>query len=1032
MENAFHSDISEVVSKFGTDLKSGLSDKEVSAKREQYGLNSLEAEEETSIWELILEQFDDLLVKILLISALISFALAFFEDGDEADTAFVEPFVIFLILIINAWVGVWQELNAEKALAALKKLQPEEANTIRNGELKQIPAAELVPGDIVQITAGEKIPADIRIFELLTATLRCTESALTGEPEPVFKDDQTLRKGTPDLAAQKNMAFSGTVVAGGTGKGIVVATGMSTEVGKIGQKVGEAGAEKKPSPLKQKIDEFGTQLSWVIGAICLLVWIMNVGKFNDPAHGGWVKGCIYYLKIAVALGVAAIPEGLPAVITLCLALGTRRMAAKKAIVRKLDSVETLGCTSIICSDKTGTLTMNEMTCVEIAYADDSKQNLSRKTVTGASYGLDGNVEGIKFKSSDKLLLNIQRVCMFCNEYVKFNMENDKMELVRGMPTEAALVVLGEKVGIPEDVKMSDSGRKTLLPASNYFGKSVTRVATLEFERTRKSMSVLAKFEDSEFSHNVLLVKGAPEMVIKRCNRMMLNDGTEVRLNKGDRERLVKLNNKMAATPLRVLALAIKTDIPAALKNMKKGDKESEGHKMLNVPPEEYVDIEQDMVFLGLAGIKDPARPEVKESIARCHAAGMRVIMITGDTKPTAEAIGKEIGLFNQDEDLKGKSFTGAEFMKLDEKEQTRILLSDSGSRVFARATPADKMQIVGLLKKEGEICAMTGDGVNDAPALKAADIGVAMGIAGTEVAKEASDMVLADDNFATIVSAVEEGRSIYQNMKAFIRYLISSNIGEVASIFLTAAWGLPEGLIPVQLLWVNLVTDGPPATALGFNPVDPNIMRQPPRHKGDDLITRWVFFRYMVIGIYVGIATVGVFAHWYTWYDTAADGHSMVTLYQLSHWSECHSSDLSGAFENFTVKDFGGMSFQDNPCAYFTKGKVKASTMSLSVLVSIEMFNALNALSEDGSLFHIPPWKNPYLLLAMLSSFAMHFVILYVPFLAKIFQIAPLDFQDWMIVLAWSLPVILIDEVLKFVGRILHAPSGVGKKDKNV
>merc|ERR1712194_169661 len=395
----------------------------------------------------------------------------------------------------------------------------------------------------------------------------------------------------------------------------------------------------------------------------------------------------------------------------------------------------------------------------------------------------------------------------------------------------------------------------------------------------------------------------------------------------------------------------------------------------------------------------------------CRQAGIRVVMITGDNKNTANAVATSVGLFREGEDLSEKSFTGSEFFSLSAEKQMSFLSTDS-SLAFSRTEPKHKQQLVKLLKSQGCVVAMTGDGVNDAPALKQADIGIAMGISGTEVAKEASDMVLADDNFSTIVFAVEEGRAIYNNMQAFIRYLISSNIGEVAAIFLTAALGMPEGLIPVQLLWVNLVTDGPPATALGFNKADANIMKKLPRSKDESLITPWVFFRYMVVGIYVGWACVAVFAYWYMYHE---GDHTNISWEQLTTWGQCSE------WTDFKVNDFDGLDMQTDPCKYFTDGKVKASTLSLSVLVAIEMFNALNALSEDGSLLQMPPWSNPYPILAMLVSFGMHFVILYVDFLAEMFFVTPLDFNEWMVVMAFSLPVILIDEVLKYIGRGISA-----------
>ena len=475
---------------------------------------------------------------------------------------------------------------------------------------------------------------------------------------------------------------------------------------------------------------------------------------------------------------------------------------------------------------------------------------------------------------------------------------------------------------------------------------------------------------------------------------------------------------MAADALRCIALAVKEDDFPAEMDSYNGEEQHPARDLLR-DPKNFVDVEQGLTFLGITGIVDPPRPEVRGSIERCMDAGIRVVVITGDNKKTAESVCRQIGIFDDDEDLSDKSMTGREFMAKSVHEQEAFLLGEGG-RVFSRAEPTHKMAIVRLLKANDEVAAMTGDGVNDAPALKAADIGIAMGIAGTEVAKEASDMVLADDNFATIVSAVEEGRSIYNNTKAFIRYMISSNIGEVACIFIAAALGLPEIMVPVQLLWVNLVTDGPPATALGFNPPDPDIMRKPPRRSDDQLISPWVFFRYMVVGMYVGFATVGVFVYWFVSYSDAADAHTLVPFELLRQWHSCDAgalADPTSPFYNFSMPSLPGVDLGDNPCNYFHTGTIKACTMSLTVLVAIEMLNALNALSEDSSLITMPPWVNPWLLLAMTSSFALHFVILYVPALADLFNIFPLDFKDWMICLAFAAPVILIDEVLKAVGR---------------
>ncbi|EEF39013.1 calcium-transporting atpase 4, endoplasmic reticulum-type, putative [Ricinus communis] len=580
------------------------------------------------------------------------------------------------------------------------------------------------------------------------------------------------------------------------------------------------------------------------------------------------------------------------------------------------------------------------------------------------------------------------------------------------------------MGVP-DVKARNKIRDTELAANYLIDRSTVklgscewwikrskRVATLEFDRIRKAMSVIVREPNG---CNRLLVKGAVESIVERSSYVQLADGSLIPIDEPCRQLLLLRLLDMSSKGLRCLGLAYKDELGEF------SDYYTDNHpahkKLLD--PACYSTIESDLIFVGVVGLRDPPRAEVHKAIEDCRGAGIRIMVITGDNKSTAEAICKDIKLFYKDEDVRGRSFTGKEFIALSPSLQMEIL-SRPGGKVFSRAEPRHKQEIVRMLKEMGEIVAMTGDGVNDAPALKLADIGIAMGITGTEVAKEASDMVLADDNFSTIVSAVAEGRSIYNNMKAFIRYMISSNVGEVISIFLTAALGIPECMIPVQLLWVNLVTDGPPATALGFNPADVDVMQKPPRKSNDALINSWVLFRYLVIGSYVGLATVGIFILWYTQasflgINLVSDGHTLVEFSQLRNWGECSK------WSNFCVAPYsiggGRMIAFSNPCDYFSVGKVKAMTLSLSVLVAIEMFNSLNALSEDNSLVTMPPWRNPWLLVAMSVSFGLHCLILYVPFLADVFGVVPLSLNEWLLVILVSAPVILIDEVLKFGGR---------------
>uniref|UniRef100_A0A4W6G875 Calcium-transporting ATPase n=1 Tax=Lates calcarifer TaxID=8187 RepID=A0A4W6G875_LATCA len=969
MENAHTKSVEEVYSYFCVNESTGLSLDEVKRQREKWGLNELPAEEGKSLWELVLEQFEDLLVRILLLAACISFVLAWFEEGEETITAFVEPFVILLILIANAIVGVWQERNAEDAIEALKEYEPEMGKVYRQDRktVQRIKARDIVPGESVSVIKHtDPVP----------------------DPRAVNQD-------------KKNMLFSGTNIAAGKAVGVVVATGVNTEIGKIRDEM--AATEQEKTPLQQKLDEFGEQLSKVISLICIAVWIINIGHFNDPVHGGsWIRGAVYYFKIAVALAVAAIPEGLPAVITTCLALGTRRMAKKNAIVRSLPSVETLGCTSVICSDKTGTLTTNQMSVCRmfiINKAEGDSCSLSEFTITGSTYAPEGDVykDGKPVKSSQyDALVELATICALCNDSsLDFNEVKCVYEKV-GEATETALTCLVEKMNV-FDTEVHNLSKIDRANACNSVIKQLMRKEfTLEFSRDRKSMSVYCTPNKSRSSMGKMFVKGAPEGVIERCTHVRVGN-SKVPLSKGIKEKIMSVIREYGTgrDTLRCLALATR-DSPPKMEDMILSD------------TARFSEYESDLTFVGCVGMLDPPRQEVAASIKLCRQAGIRVIMITGDNKGTAVAICRRIGILTEEDDIERMAFTGREFDELSPYTQREAV---THARCFARVEPSHKSKIVEFLQGFDEITAMTGDGVNDAPALKKAEIGIAMG-SGTAVAKSASEMVLADDNFSSIVAAVEEGRAIYNNMKQFIRYLISSNVGEVVCIFLTAALGFPEALIPVQLLWVNLVTDGLPATALGFNPPDLDIMEKPPRNAKEPLISGWLFFRYLAIGGYVGAATVGAAAWWFI----LSDDGPQVTLYQLSHFLQCGPDN----------PEFDGLD-----CHVFESPY--PMTMALSVLVTIEMCNALNSLSENQSLLRMPPWENIWLLGAICLSMSLHFLILYVEPLPVIFQITPLDTTQWMMVLKISLPVILLDELLKFLarnylefGKQLEKPAGKG------
>ncbi|XP_012068199.1 calcium-transporting ATPase 3, endoplasmic reticulum-type isoform X4 [Jatropha curcas] len=976
MEDAYARSVAEVLDFFGVDPTKGLSDSQVALHASVHGKNVLPEEKRTPFWKLVLKQFDDLLVKILIAAAVISFILAL-VNGETGLTAFLEPFVILLILAANAAVGVITETNAEKALEELRAYQADIATVLRNGCFSILPATELVPGDIVEVNVGSKVPADMRMIEKLSDQLRVDQAILTGESCSVDKELQSTTTINAVYQDKTNILFSGTIVVAGRARAVVVGVGANTAMGSIRDSMLQT--DDEATPLKKKLDEFGTFLAKVIAGICVLVWIVNIGHFRDPSHGGFLQGAIHYFKIAVALAVAAIPEGLPAVVTTCLALGTKRMARLNAIVRSLPSVETLGCTTVICSDKTGTLTTNMMSVSKICVLHSVHHHplIAEYNVSGTTYAPEGMISdssGIQLDIPAQLpcLLHMAMCSSLCNESIlQYNPDKGSYEKI-GESTEVALRVLAEKVGLPGFDSMPSalhmlSKHERASYCNHYWENQFKKVSVLEFSRDRKMMSVLCSRKQTE----IMFSKGAPESILSRCSNILCNyDGSTIPLSAAIREQIESRFHSFAGKEtLRCLALAMK-QMPM-------------GQQSLSI------DDENDLTFIGLVGMLDPPREEVRNAMLSCMTAGIRVIVVTGDNKSTAESLCRKIGAFDHLEDFEGRSYTASEFEELPALQQTMAL---QRMALFTRVEPAHKRMLVEALQHQNEVVAMTGDGVNDAPALKKADIGVAMG-SGTAVAKSASDMVLADDNFASIVEAVAEGRAIYNNTKQFIRYMISSNIGEVVCIFVAAVLGIPDTLAPVQLLWVNLVTDGLPATAIGFNKQDSDVMKAKPRKVTEAVVSGWLFFRYLVIGAYVGVATVAGFVWWFIYSDSGPK----LPYSELMNFDSCSTRETT------------------YPCSIFDDRH--PSTVSMTVLVVVEMFNALNNLSENQSLLVIPPWSNLWLVASIILTMIFHILILYVRPLSVLFSVTPLSWAEWTAVLYLSFPVIIIDEILKFFSR---------------
>lgn len=855
----------------------GLTDAEADHRREQVGENKLNEAEQKSLLTMFLNQFRDFMVLVLLAATLVSGLL-----GEHADAV-----TIIAIIIVNGILGFWQELRAEKSLASLKQLTAPTSHVIRNGQKLTIPASELVPGDIIFLEAGDRVPADVRVLQ--SSGLEAEEAALTGESLPVQKANAAIPDANATLGDRKNMCYMGTMITRGKGRAVVTATGMQTEMGLIADLIQTA--EEMETPLQRRLDQLGKILVYVALGITAVVVVTGILHGND----------LYTMFLAgVSLAVAAIPEGLPAIVTVALALGVQRMIKRKAIVRKLPSVETLGAATVICSDKTGTLTQNKMTVQKVWVGGQFYD------VTGNGYAPQG-----EFLYSGKAidphrrqdLKRLLEVSVLCNNAVLYEDKNKKHTdwAVQGDPTEGALVVLGAKAGLyPEAME-----------------EMQPRLDEIPFDSTRKMMSVLTRDQKNEL---FMLTKGAPDILLDRCGYLLI-DGKVTPLTSSLRRSILQANQAMGMDALRCLALAYRPLKDPS--HFQKGDPE------------------RDLIFVGLVGMIDPPRPEVFDAIQRTKKAGIKTIMITGDHQVTAEAIARQLGILPQG----GLTVNGQDLYNMSDKE-----LADRVDNIFvyARVSPEHKLRIVKALQSCGHVVAMTGDGVNDAPAIKAADIGISMGLGGTDVAKDASALILSDDNFATIVAAIEEGRSIYDNIRKFVRYLLASNVGEIVTMFLAMLMGLPLPLVPIQILWVNLVTDGLPAIALGVDPAEKDIMKRPPRDVRESIFARGLGFKILSRGILIGLVTLGVF-----WFSLQMEPDNLV----------------------------------------------KAQSMAFVTLVMAQLIHVFDCRSVDGGIFSRNIFENKWLIASVLSSVVLLLGVMYIEAFQPVFRTVPLGLMDWVIVL---------------------------------
>jgi Ca2+-transporting ATPase len=900
---------SEVIQALQTSPTRGLTSAEAARRFDECGPNELAEPPRPSIWGIFFEQFNNFIVIVLIAASLVSALL-----GD-----FIEAGAILAIVVLNAILGLVQEHRAAQELAALRRLAAPEAHVVRDGHRGTIEARQLVPGDVVFLEAGNYIPADLRLVE--TANLRIEEAALTGESVPVQKEARVVLTQDISLGDRRNTAFSGTLVSYGRGKGVVFSTGMNTQIGMIATML--QSVHEEPTPLQRRLDQLGRFLGYAALVVCALVFLV-----------GWLRGvdALEMFLVAVSLAVAAVPEGLAAVVTITLALGMREMIKRHALIRKLASVETLGSTTVICSDKTGTLTQNQMTVTEL-WVDGVSFSVSGSGYQPVgSFSVDGREVDLGGYPAATTALWVAALANDAEIELEHDEAGNGEARVVGDPTEAALVVAAMKAGATRE----------------QLEQAYPRVGEIPFDSARKRMTTLHKiksprpedvspFYDMDLQEwEVAAIKGAPDVILDLCTQVQTMGDQPTPLTEGHRASILAANDEMAKKALRVLAVAFRVE--------------------RDIPMDGAEAVEHDFTFVGLMGMIDPPRRQVAPAIERARQAGIRTLMITGDYPDTAEAIAAEIGLLQEGHNV----LTGVELEGLlDDSLQREVMTTD----VFARVSPEHKVRIVDALKGNNQVVAMTGDGVNDAPALKRADIGIAMGITGTDVAKETADMVLTDDNYASIVAAVEQGRVIYANIRKFVFYLLSCNLAEIVVIFVAILAGLPSPLSAIQLLWLNLITDGAPALALGMEQGDPDTMSRPPRPPDESIINPEMRARIGVQTLAIAAVTMGAY--------------------------------LLGLRE--------------------TSGSVAlAGTMAFVTLSASELLRAFTARSERYPLYKIGLFSNRWMIYGVVSSFLLLLAVVYVPFLQPVFNTTPLDLRHWELILPLLVVPALIAEISKW------------------